>query len=46
MVKIEYENRERLPFMVEVKEEEALDTIIKITSEGGGVYWVERKEGK
>ena len=42
MVKIEYETKDFLPKIVNVKESEALDTIIEITKAGGAVRWVER----
>ena len=42
MIKIEYESAERLPYMVEVEERDALDKIIQITADGGSIHWVER----
>ena len=42
MIRIEYETADFLPRIIEVKESEALDTLIKITSEGGHIHWVER----
>lgn len=42
MIKIEYETAEFLPYMIEVEEKDALDTLIKITSDGGHIHWVER----
>lgn len=42
MIKIEYETADFLPHEIEVTENEALNMIIKITSEGGHVHWVER----
>ena len=42
MIKIEYETAERLPYMITVEEENALDALIKITVEGGTIRWVER----
>lgn len=42
MIKIEYESSERLPYVITVKENEAIDTMIKITDDGGTIRWVER----
>lgn len=42
MIKIEYETADYLPYIKTVSEAEAIDTMIKITAEGGHINWVER----
>lgn len=42
MIKIEYETADFRPYMIEVKEADALDKMIEITKAGGHIHWVER----
>ena len=42
MIKIEFETADFLPHMIEVEEKNVLDQLIKITSDGGHINWVER----
>ena len=42
MIKIEYETADFLPFMIEVKESEAIAKMIEITEAGGHINWVEK----